>query len=478
MMVFQRLAKDSAVYGGTDFITKFFSFFSFPLIAGVLSPSAFGVLELILTSTVLLGVVANCGLNNAVQRFYWDKDSSVAMKAAIVTSGFYALAAFSLLAVTFGLATIPWLMPLIQQNDWPVTWVALVSALLLMALSQWVQYVLDVIRLHFAPFQFLTLSITSRIVSICFGLLAVVYFGLGIDGLLGAQVLVFVLIVPLALWMIRKDFQPSSFDRKWLIELVQFGHPFIYAGLAHWLFSSMDRWMLASMSSVEEVGIYSVAFRFASVVLFISSAFGQAWSPVAIKIRADYPDQYPQIYGNVLLLMLFIMLAAGGGVALFAGEIISLIMPTQYLASALPLAILCFGIVLQSTLQVTAIGISLERKTYLFARLMWLSAIVNFVLNYLLIPSLGASGAAWSTLISYFVLTTTYLYYTQQLHPLVLEWKRLGAFLGLGVVVGMVAVTLFATSFEITTVMVKLVFCCFCLILGWQLLPVKSFNKI
>ena len=153
-------------------------------------------------------------------------------------------------------------------------------------------------------------------------------------------------------------------------------------------------------------------------------------------------------------------------------------MPTQYLASALPLAILCFGIVLQSTLQVTAIGISLERKTYLFARLMWLSAIVNFVLNYLLIPSLGASGAAWSTLISYFVLTTTYLYYTQQLHPLVLEWKRLGAFLGLGVVVGMVAVTLFATSFEITTVMVKLVFCCFCLILGWQLLPVKSFNKI
>jgi O-antigen/teichoic acid export membrane protein len=477
-MVFRRLAKDSAVYGGADFLAKFFSFLSFPLIAAALSPAAFGALELISTVTALLAIVTNCGMSNAVQRFYWDKDTSAELQAAIVTSGFYVQAVFSLMAVTLGLATIPWLMPLIRQAEWPITWVALVSALLLMALSQWAQYALDVIRLHFAPWKFLTLSLASKVVSIGFGLVAVVLLGLGIDGLLGAQVLVLVLIVPLALWMIRRDFRLGSFDRKWLIELVQFGHPFIYAGLAYWLFGTMDRWMLASMASVEEVGIYSVAFRFASVVLFVSSAFGQAWSPVAIKIRADHPDQYRKICGQVLLLLLFTMLAVGGGVALFAGEIIALIMPTQYLASALPLAILCFGIVLQSTQQVTAIGISLEKKTYLFARLAWISAIVNFVLNCLLIPPMGASGAAWATLISYVVLTTTYLYYTQRLHPLVLEWKRLGTLLGLGVVVGAVAVAFVATSFNSTTVTMKLTLCCVCLVFGWQLLPVKTFNKI
>jgi hypothetical protein len=49
--------------------------------------------------------------------------------------------------------------------------------------------------------------------------------------------------------------------------------------------------MLTSMNTVEEVGIYSVAFRFASVVLFVAVAFEQAWSAIAIKLRTDCPSQ-------------------------------------------------------------------------------------------------------------------------------------------------------------------------------------------
>ena len=57
------------------------------------------------------------------------------------------------------------------------------------------------------------------------------------------------------------------------------------------------------------------------------------------------------------------MLVVGGGVALFSGEVIGIIMPEEYHDSAIPLSILCFGIILQSTTQVTLIGISLEKKT-------------------------------------------------------------------------------------------------------------------
>ena len=54
-MVFRRLAKDSAIYGSADFLSKIISFFTFPLIAAALSPKAFGVLELIATAMALLG---------------------------------------------------------------------------------------------------------------------------------------------------------------------------------------------------------------------------------------------------------------------------------------------------------------------------------------------------------------------------------------------------------------------------------------
>jgi O-antigen/teichoic acid export membrane protein len=471
--VFGRLVKDSAIYGGADLISKILSFFAFPIIAAALSPKAFGALELIFTATSLLALVMNCGLNNAVQRFYWDIDTVPTMRPAIVTSGMYALAAFGIVALMVGLAAIPHALPLMLVEEWPLTWVALVAALIVMVLSQWSQYVLDVIRLHLAPWRFLVLALTSRVASMSFGLAAVVWLGFGVDGFLAAQALVLVSVMPLALWMIRKDFRLASFDWTWLKKLVQFGHPFIYAGLAYWLFGSMDRWMLASMASIEEVGTYSVAFRFASAVLFVSVAFGQAWSPVAMKIRTDHPESYRAIFGQVLLLLLFVMLAVGGGIALFSGEVISLIMPMEYLPSALPLAILCFGITLQATQQVTAVGISIEKKTYLFARLAWLAVPVNLVGNWLLIPYFGAAGAAWATLISYCVLTGSYLYYTQRLHPLIVEWWRLLFFGGLGILLLCLSVIFTAKQLDWQLVIFKVAFLFVGLGIGWRLLPIR-----
>jgi O-antigen/teichoic acid export membrane protein len=239
----------------------------------------------------------------------------------------------------------------------------------------------------------------------------------------------------------------------------------------------MDRWMLASMHSVEEVGIYSVAFRFASIVLFVSTAFGQAWSPIAMKIRTDHPDSYRTIYGQVLSLLVFVTLIVGGALALFSGELISLIMPQEYLKSSLPLAILCFAIIFQSSQQVTAIGISLEKKTYIFARLAWLAAVINFIGNYLLIPHFGASGAASATLISYIVLTVSYFYYTQKLHPIVINWRSLFSIMLLGTLLAIISIIFVNTSLNFIIIYFKIFLAAACLIFGWMMLPITFLRK-
>jgi O-antigen/teichoic acid export membrane protein len=186
----------------------------------------------------------------------------------------------------------------------------------------------------------------------------------------------------------------------------------------------MDRWLLASMSSVEEVGVYSVAHRFASVILFVSLAFGQAWSPLAMKIRVDHPQNYRTWYVDILLALLCAMFLLGGGIALFGPEIVGWLMPVEYHGAGLVLSALALGLILQSTTQVTAVGISIEKKTYLFARLSWMAAALNLVLNLAMIPSLGALGAAVATSLSYLFLTGAYLYYTQRLHPLPLPLRK------------------------------------------------------
>ena len=477
-MIFRRLANDSVIYGGADFLSKLFSFFTFPIIAAVLSPKIFGTLELILTSTALLGLIMNCGINNSVQRFYWDKNTGKNDQPTIVTAGFISQISLGIVAVVLVSLLIPFVITFPAVAELSLTSYTLFTALILMALSQWSQFILDVIRLHFTPWRFFSLALLSRVVSICFGLVAVVWLGLGLNGLLGAQILVLIVVCPIGLFMIRKDINLLRINLGWVKQLLQFGYPFIFAGLAFWLFGTMDRWMLASMSSVEETGTYSVAFRFASVVLFVSTAFGQAWSPFAMKIRKDHPASYATIYGYVLLLIVLLMTIVGGLVALFSGEVISLMMPPEYLSSALPLSILSFGVVLQSTLQVTAVGISLEKKTFIFARLSWLTAAINFVLNWVLIPMYGSSGAAISTFISYFVLTGCYFYFSQSLHPIVISYGRLFALLLLGSIVAITSLSMIANTIDWVIVGVKLLVGLVCLVIGLFTIPMSSIRKI
>ncbi|MBK9782016.1 MAG: oligosaccharide flippase family protein [Anaerolineales bacterium] len=475
---FRQIFTDSVVYGGADLLTKMLSFFTFPLLAAALSPKAFGVLDLIITITGLLGLFINFGLNNAVSIYYWDVNTTNVTKPVIVTSGLVAQTCFGFLAIGIGLAVIPFILPKIKILELPITWVSLVAALLFMAFSQWSQYILDVLRLHFAPWRFFLLAIITRVVSTFIGLIAVVRLSMGIDGLLLAQTIVLMLTVPLSLWMIRTDFKPASIDYQWMKQLVLTGYPYIYAGFAFWLFGSIDRWMLATMTSVEEVGIYSVAFRFASFVMFVSAAFGKAWSPLAFKVKADHPQEYSTIYGDVLLLLIYVMLLFGGGMALFSGEIINLLMPDEYLRSGLPLAILCIGIVVQSTQQVTGIGISLEKKTYLFGRLAWITAGLNFVLNWLFIPTYGATGSASATLISYLFLTGSYMYYTQQLHPVTVNWKRFMVLLAFFILITIVSIMFISESLVLSVIFSKVIFVAVSFLVVWRFLPIPSLKEI
>jgi O-antigen/teichoic acid export membrane protein len=423
-MVLRHIARDSAIYGGTDFASKLIAFLAFPLIAAALSPLAFGALELMLTATALLGMMANCGLNNALQRFYWDTQTDAAQRPVLVSSGLAALSLLLLAALVLGGLALLGYTHWMQEESSPLGWTGLLAGLVLMAAGQLVQYLLDITRLHMAPWRFAGIALVSRVMTAVAGVATVVWLGWGLDGLVAAQALVMAAAVPLALYAVRTDLT-WRVDPIAARKLMQFGHPFIYAGLAFWLFGSMDRWLLASMSSVEEVGVYSVAHRFASVILFVSIAFGQAWSPLAIKIRADHPQNYRTLYVDILLTLLCAMSLLGGGVALFSPELMAWLMPVEYQGAALALSALALGLILQSTMQVTAIGISIENKTHLFARLSWMAAALNLVLNLIMVPAIGALGAAVATSLSYLFLTGAYLYYTQRLHPLPLPWNKI-----------------------------------------------------
>ena len=89
--------------------------------------------------------------------------------------------------------------------------------------------------------------------------------------------------------------------------------------------------------------------------------------------------------------------------------------PYDYEKAFYPFLILMASLGFQATTQVTAIGISLSKKTMYFLYVSFFVAFVNVFLNFALIPYYGVYGAAFATAISYLLLTLIYAMISQRL---------------------------------------------------------------
>lgn len=429
------LFKDTAFYGASDFIIKVLSFFLFPILANLLSVRDFGIITLAGTFAGFIGMFMSLGINNAVQRFYFDPESTALDQQKIISSGLWVLISWSIIiAVLFLLLAYPFDNFLNKRYEMPWKYFAL--SLLALVPNLIITYCNDVIRLHFKPVYFFTISLIKNLAALIGGIVVLYYFNAGITGYLWVTFLAPLIMVPLAVYFIRKDLK-FRIDKAWTKEIVKIGYPFVFMGIAYWLFGSMDRWLLSEFSDNTQVGLYSIAFKIGTVIMFVNSAFGQAWSPIAIKMMTDNPTTYKKKFTEIFSIFTWILILVGSAVCLFTKEFFVYTMPTTYWAAANATIFILVGMVVHGTTQLTALGISISKKTYIFSRVAWFTAIINLVLNIALIPKWGATGSAVATAITYLVLSLSYYYYTQKLHPIPFDVRTISlAFLIFIIVVG------------------------------------------
>jgi O-antigen/teichoic acid export membrane protein len=424
----RKLGRDVAVYGGADLAFRLTQFLVIPVYAHLLTVSDFGILALLTVSGTLLGMLLNLGINNSIQRFYFDPETPETERPTLVSTGLAQLIASGVVTVGFALLLASGLSAEIEAA-YGIEWILVLIVLLTVLPEQLAQYTLDAVRLQFAPLKFCAIALVKNLLGILVGLWLLVRLDMGVAGLLLGTLAGAALAVPLGLLMIRRDLT-WRLDRSVAAKAFQYGYPFVLAGAAYWVFGSMDRWLLIEFSDLVQVGLFSVALKFAAVLTFVISAFAQAWSPFAMRMRGEDPN-YRQNYARIFSGWFFVLALTGLGLSLFAPEAMQLLTPREYWPAAPILSVAAAGIALYGTVQITVLGISLERRTMLLNWGAWLAAAANLVINLLLIPRYGAMGAAISTLASYGLLTGAFLFWSQRLHPIPLERGKLLYALGL-----------------------------------------------
>jgi len=281
----------------------------------------------------------------------------------------------------------------------------------------------QVLRNEFRAGPYTALNIASVGLSVALAVAGVVLLRLGIVGIFVGAFAAECVLLPVRAWTAR-GLLIRKFSVRLLRQLLAFGVPLVPTSLAYWVFLTSDRIVLGRLSTLSELGLYTVAVTIVAVPSVAIAAVGQAWSPHAY---AAYESD--ESAARRLVARMYTYLLAGFGilavsVTAFAPEILAVLSTSAFSGAARAVAPLALAMVAQATTNVTALGISLRKRTVYLAALSWIAAGVNLGLNLALDSRFGMIGAAWATTAAYSTLTAAFLVVSQRLWPVPIDRRK------------------------------------------------------
>lgn len=182
--------------------------------------------------------------------------------------------------------------------------------------------------------------------------------------------------------------------------LLKDGWPLLISSIMIVIYMQIDKIMLGKMVGYEEVGIYSVATLISTVWYFLISIFLATLFPSLTNLHAQRSGLLSQRWIQLYALMLWVSVAVALILSLFSNILVEFIFGEMYARSASVLVIHAWAGVNVAIGSVWSKWLLLENKLKIGLYGQLIAVIINVGLNFWLIPSFGAIGAALATLVS------------------------------------------------------------------------------
>lgn len=193
----------------------------------------------------------------------------------------------------------------------------------------------------------------------------------------------------------------------------------------------VDTLLLGVLATASAVGLFSAAYKVVQVVDMIPFAICLPLFPAMSRMANNEPEKLPAFFSMTLTGFLLVAIPLCGYVFVSAANLIALFYGDTFGSAVPALKILSFAIIgLFVNMLLSYVFMALgKQRFYLMAATVCL--LVNAVIDALLIPHLGATGAAWGTLfgeLSYFLLCVlfltrvqlSYAWFSQLARPIIL----------------------------------------------------------
>ncbi|MDO4394950.1 MAG: oligosaccharide flippase family protein [Mycoplasmatota bacterium] len=403
--------KNMSILTISNFVSKILVFLMLPLYTNVLSTKEYGTIDIITTTINLCVPIFTISIIEAILRYSMEKNinaESVLNEALkIIEKGFILLTVVALIAMNI--------------LKIPSTYIIL---FLIYYLTTATSNALSYYTKGINNLKLLGISnIVKAIIMVSANCITLLVLKLNLVGYYISLItsdIIFILI--LSIPIIKKKNKAIKPNKELAIEMKNYSRPFVANSISWWINNASDKYLVLFFCGIELTGIYSIAYKIPNILEVIQNIFAQAWQISAIKeykskeAKSFFSTMYQYynliLVGTIMLIILFLKPIAK---ILFAKEFYEAWKFVPFLL----LAIL-FGALSGFLGSIYAAN----KDSKMYAKSTLFGAIINTMLNILLIPSFNGYGAAFATFISYLVIWIIRIKNIKKYIEMEIEYKR------------------------------------------------------
>lgn len=389
---YKYLGTNTLIFAISSFGTKFLSFFLVPLYTNVLTTQEYGVADLITTTAMLMMYVFTINIAEAVLRFALDKKEK---QEDILAYGIRIILKGSLLLIT-----VLSLVYFIGIIDWPIEYYVFVffnflTPALYQLLTNYMRAI-DKVK---------EVAIAGIISSVALILCNIVFLLVIKTGIYGYMVSLFMgplvasvycfIVIGLSWGTYTKKLQDKDFYKS----MIAYSMPLIFNSLALWINAFLDKYFITAICGVEQNGVYAVAYKIPTILTTCYTVFSQAWNLSAVKeFDKDDTDGF---FSSTYSVYNSLIVCVCSGLILINVPMAKILYAKDFFEAWNYSSVLLISTMFNAMTSFLGSVFVAVKNSKIIAFTTIASAMVNVVLNILLIPGMGALGAAIATAATY-----------------------------------------------------------------------------
>ncbi len=404
------------IYSAGLFARKAIVFLLIPIYTRALPPEEYGVLGIVYFIMTFLVSLYMFGLNDSMARYFVLEEN----KKKIFSTVFNIVLLVGFLFTVIGFCSQTLFSRLLFSSpNYQV--IFRLTMVLILAETLHLLPILT-LRLDEKAMRLTLTNIARFIINISLNIYLVVYLEWGLAGILYGNI-ISILLVSLSLTDIFRQYYSVQIAGDRYKPLLKYGLPFLPNALFIGVIMMADRYIIELLKGLEAVGHYTLGDQLGRAISVFVYGFMHAWTALVFKVKKEDHskaifDQILQLYARAGIVIWFLL-------SIYIEEIYQVFVGPGYsagIALVAPIALAYFLFGIEDNF---AAAIYIKGRSALFPIATAVAALLNILLNILIIPKYGIIGAAYTTLLSYIIYTAVVYRLAQRVMRIKYNFKEL-----------------------------------------------------